>query len=128
MAVISLDVRVQWMQDQFMSKPLDVKPLNVKLQDVRPLDVRPLDVVPLDIKALDVKALDVTPLAPVLRRPISAQPWDKFNLGFFFLCSKAFSRIIFCLIFQSFHSSTCRQKELKLKCFLSFKILIQISH
>ena len=68
---------------------------------MRPLDLRPLDVVPLDIKPLDVKALDVTPLGPVPRWPISAQPWDIFNLGFFSLCSKAFSRIIFCLIFRA---------------------------
>ena len=34
-------------------------------------------------------------LGPVVRRPISASPGVKFNPSFFFLCSKAFSRIIF---------------------------------
>ena len=42
--------------------------------------------------------------------------------------SKAFSRIIFSLIFRAVQSSNCGQKELKLNCFLSFQILIQISH
>ena len=32
-------------------------------------------------------------LGPVVRRPISANPWLDFNPGFFFFCSKAFSRI-----------------------------------
>ena len=60
-----------------------------------------MDIKALDVKALDVTPLNVTPLGPVPRRPIRAQPWNKFNLGFFFLCSKAFSRIIFCLIFRA---------------------------
>ena len=34
----------------------------------------------------------------------------------------------FLCYFWSFQSSNCRQKELKLKCFLSFQIWIQISH
>ena len=38
---------------------------------------------------------------PVVRRPISAKPRVKFNLGFFFLCSKAFSWIIFSVIFRA---------------------------
>ena len=38
---------------------------------------------------------------PVVPRPISAWPRVKFNPGFFFLCSKAFSRIIFSLIFRA---------------------------
>ena len=51
------------------------------------------------------------------------------NPGFFFLCSKAFSRIIFSVIFRaSNHHLAYRQKELKLKCFLSFQIRIRISH
>ena len=41
------------------------------------------------------------------------------NPGFLFFCSKAFSRIIF----KSFQSSTCRQKELKLKCFFELSNL-----
>ena len=40
-------------------------------------------------------------LGPVVRRPISASPGVKFNLGFFFLCVKAFSRIIFFAIFRA---------------------------
>ena len=38
---------------------------------------------------------------PVVRRPISAKPVVKINPGFFFLCSKAFSRIIFSVIFRA---------------------------
>ena len=36
---------------------------------------------------------------PVVRRTISANPGLNFNLGFFFFCSKAFSRIIFSILF-----------------------------
>ena len=39
-------------------------------------------------------------LGPVVRRPISANPGLNFNLGFFVFCSKAFSRIIFSLLFK----------------------------
>ena len=42
----------------------------------------------------------------------------KFNPGFSFLCSKAFSRIIFSVIFRA---SNHQLVELKLKCFLAFK-------
>ena len=38
---------------------------------------------------------------PVVRRPISANPGLNFNLGFFFFCSKAFSRIIFSILFRA---------------------------
>ena len=38
---------------------------------------------------------------PVVRRPISAQPRVKFNRGFFFCCSKAFSRTIFSVILRA---------------------------
>ena len=48
-----------------------------------------------------------------------------FNPGFFFFCSKAFSQIIFSVIFKSIRSSTCWQKELNWIYFLSFKIWIQ---
>ena len=40
-------------------------------------------------------------LGPVVRRPISAQPGVKFDPVFFFLCSKAFSRLIFSVIFRA---------------------------
>ena len=49
------------------------------------------------------------------------------NPGFFFLCSKAFSRLIFSVIFRAFNHHR-RQNELKLKWFLSFQIWIKISH
>ena len=39
-------------------------------------------------------------LGPVVRRPISANPGLNFNLGLFFFCSKAFSRIIFSILFR----------------------------
>ena len=45
------------------------------------------------------------------------------NLGSFFLCSKAFSGIILIILFWASNHLTCRQKELKLKCFLSFQNL-----
>ena len=38
---------------------------------------------------------------PAVRRPISAYLRVKFNPGFFFLCSKAFSRIIFSVILSA---------------------------
>ena len=47
----------------------------------------------------------------VVQRPISAYPGAKFNLGFFFFCSKAFSWIIFSVSFKSIQTSTFRQKE-----------------
>ena len=40
-------------------------------------------------------------LGPVVRRLISANPGLNFNLGFFFFCSKAFSRIIFTILFRA---------------------------
>ena len=40
-------------------------------------------------------------LGPDVRRPISANPGLNFNLGFFFFCSKAFSRIIFSIFFRA---------------------------
>ena len=51
---------------------------------------------------------------PVVRKAISTKPRVKFNLGFFFFCSKAFSRIFFW------------QNELNWIYFLSFPIWIQI--
>ena len=37
---------------------------------------------------------------PVVRRPIGTKPGLKFNLGLFFLYSKAFSRLVFSVIFR----------------------------
>ena len=56
---------------------------------------------------------------PIVRRPISAYPKVKFNPGFYFFCSKAFSRIIFSVIFKSINLLTKRIK-LKLLSKLSF--------
>ena len=67
-------------------------------------------------------------LATFVRRPIRAYPEVKFNPGFFFLCLKAVSRIIFTVIFKAFNNQHEDKKELKLKWFLSFHIWIQISH
>ena len=50
-------------------------------------------------------------ISNVVGRPISAYPRVKINPGFFFFCSKAFSRIIFSVIFKSIQSSTCWQKD-----------------
>ena len=48
---------------------------------------------------------------PVVRRPISANPGVKFNPGFFFLCSKVFSRIIFSVIFRSSNHQIVDKKD-----------------
>ena len=40
------------------------------------------------------------------------------NPGFFFLCLKAFSRLIFCAIFRAPNHQLLDKKELKVKCFL----------
>ena len=42
--------------------------------------------------------------------------------GFFFLCSKAFSRVISPVIFRASNHQQKKTKELKLKYFLSFQI------
>ena len=57
--------------------------------------------------------------------PSFFEGWLAFNPGFFFFSSKAFSQIIFSVIFKSIRSSTCWQKELNWIYFLSFKIWIQ---
>ena len=45
-------------------------------------------------------------LGPVVRRPISANLGLNFDPGFFFFCSKAFSRIIFSIIFGASNYQT----------------------
>lgn len=40
---------------------------------------------------------------PVVRRPISANPGLDFNPGFFFFLSKAFSWIVFSILFRVFN-------------------------
>ena len=40
------------------------------------------------------------PQGPVVRKPVSANLGLNFNLGFFFLLSKAVSRIIFSILFR----------------------------
>ena len=49
----------------------------------------------------------VNDLGPVVRRPISTQSWGKFNPGLFSFSSKAFSWIIFSVVFKNIQSSTC---------------------
>ena len=48
---------------------------------------------------------------PVVRRPISSNPALNFNTGFFFFCLKAFSRIIFPLLFRAFNHLIADQKN-----------------
>ena len=48
---------------------------------------------------------------PVFRRPISFNPGLNFNTGFFFFCLKAFSRIIFPILFRAFNHLTADQKN-----------------
>ena len=45
-------------------------------------------------------------LGPVVRRPISANLGLNFDPGFFFFCSKAFSPIIFSIIFRASNYQT----------------------
>ena len=45
-------------------------------------------------------------LGPVARRPISANLGLNFDPGFFFFCSKAFSPIIFSIIFRASNYQT----------------------
>ena len=47
-----------------------------------------------------------THLGPVVRRPISANLGLNFDPGFFFFCSKAFSPIIFSIIFRASNYQT----------------------
>ena len=49
---------------------------------------------------------------PVVQRPISANPGLNFNLGFFFFCSEAFSRIIFSILFRASTYQILRKKNI----------------
>ena len=42
-----------------------------------------------------------TPVVSVVQGPISANPGLNYNPGFFFFCLKAFSRIIFSILFRA---------------------------
>ena len=44
--------------------------------------------------------ISLYPLGPGVRTPVSANPGFNFNPGFFFLLSKALSRIIFSILFR----------------------------
>ena len=48
---------------------------------------------------------------PVVRRPISVNPRLNFNLSFFLFCSKAFSRIIFCILFRASNHQIVYEKN-----------------
>ena len=82
-------------------RPLVVRVLVVRPLVVRVLVVRPLVVRVLVVRPLIVRVLVVRPLGPVVRRPISANPGLNFNPGFFFFCSKVFSRVISSLLFRA---------------------------
>ena len=43
----------------------------------------------------------VLPQDPVVRKPISTNLGLNFNLGFLFFCSKAFTRIIFTILYRA---------------------------
>ena len=53
------------------------------------------------VDIVDMSVIWVKVLGQVVRRPINANPGLNFNLGFFFFCSKAFSRIIFSILFRA---------------------------
>ena len=60
---------------------------------------------------------------PVVGRPISANLGLNFNPGFFFFCSKAFSRIIFSLLFRaSHHQLQAKRIQLNLILKLSYNM------
>ena len=60
-------------------------------------------------------------LGPVVRRLISANPGWNFNAGFFLFCLKAFSRIIFSLLFRaSNHQLVDKKNKLNLLLRLSY--------
>ena len=59
---------------------------------------------------------------PVVRRPVSANPGLTFNLGFFFFCSKAFSRINLFILFRASNHQTVGKKNKTEFAFLSFQI------
>ena len=61
---------------------------------------------------------------PLVWRLISANPGLNFNPGSFFFCLKAFSRIIFSILFWRIQSSNCRRKELNWIFSSSFHIWI----
>ena len=68
------------------------------------------------------QALSCHLLSQVVRRPIKANPGLNFNLGFFFFCSKAFSRIIFSILFRASNHQIVGKRiklNLLLKSFLS---------
>ena len=50
-------------------------------------------------------------LSSVVRRPISANPGLNFNPGFLFFCSKAFSRIIFSILFRASNNEIVDEKN-----------------
>ena len=71
--------------------------------------------------ALWARKTELTNTGPVVRRPISANPWLNFNAGFFSFCSKAFSRIIFSILFRaSNHQIVGKKNNFKLN--LLFKL------
>ena len=49
---------------------------------------------------------------PVVRTPVSTNPGLNFNPAFFFLLSKALSRIIFCILFRVSNHQIVGKKEL----------------
>ena len=58
-------------------------------------------------------------LGPVVLRPITAWPRVKFDPDFFFLCSKAFSWIIFSVIFRASNHQLVDKKNQNWKAFFS---------
>ena len=61
---------------------------------------------------------------PVVQRLIAANPGLNFNLGFFFFCPKAFSQIIFSLLFTaSNHQIVGKKIEL-----LELNLLLKLSY
>ena len=73
--------------------------------------------------------MEITDLDPVVQRPISTSPGLNFSSGFFFVCSKAFPKILFPQLFLE-HSinKLYMLKELNWMFFLSYRICIQILH
>ena len=65
--------------------------------------------------------MEITDLDPVVQRPISTSPGLNFSSGFFFVCSKAFPKILFPQLFLEHSINKLYAKRIKLN--VLFKLL-----
>ena len=67
--------------------------------------------------------MEITDLDPVVQRPISVNPGLNFNSGFFFVCSRAFPRIIFSQLFFEHAINKLYAKRIKLNVLFKLSYL-----